>query len=46
MRSKKNKSEKLKFLLTNENYQQGGLNDYLPYINNPKINDASIRIKP
>ena len=44
MRSKKNKSEKLKFLLTNENYQQGGLNDYLPYINNPKINDASINL--
>ena len=40
----KNKSEKLKFLLTNENYQQGGLNDYLPYINNPKINDASINL--
>ena len=44
MRSKKNKSEKLKFLLTNENYEQGGLNDYLPYINNPKINDASINL--
>ena len=44
MRSKKNNSEKLKFLLTNENYEQGGLNDYLPFIKNPKINNASINL--
>ena len=45
MRSKKNKSEKLKFILNDKNYEQGGLNDYIPYINNPKINNASINLK-
>ena len=44
MRSKKNKSEKLNFILNNKNYEQGGLNDYIPYVNNPKINDASINL--
>ena len=44
MRSKKNDSEKLKFLLTDENYEQGGLNDYLPFIKNPQINNASINL--
>ena len=45
MRSKKNKSEALKFILNDQNYEQGGLNDYIPFINNPKINNAPINLK-
>ena len=32
-------------ILNDKNYEQGGLNDYIPYINNPKINNASINLK-
>ena len=44
MMSKKNKSEAIKFNLNLDNYIQGGLNDYLPYVNNPKIKDAAINL--
>tara|TARA_B110000438_G_scaffold92534_1_gene92004 strand:- start:5907 stop:8867 length:2961 start_codon:yes stop_codon:yes gene_type:complete len=44
MMSKKNKSEAIKFNLSLDNYIQGGLNDYLPYANNPKIKDAAINL--
>jgi pentatricopeptide repeat protein len=42
--SKKNKSDAIKFNLNLDNYIQGGLNDYLPYVNNPKIKDAAINL--
>ncbi len=45
MMSKKNKSEKIKFNIGIENYIQGGLNDYLPYVNNPKIQNVAINLK-
>lgn len=35
-------SEPLPFGLTKENYQQGGLNDYLPVIENPQLKDQAI----
>ena len=38
-------SEPLPFGLTEKNYQQGGLNDYLPYIENPSLKGADIDIK-
>ena len=44
MMSKKNKSDAIKFNLNLDNYIQGGLNDYLPYVNNPKIKDAAINL--
>ena len=34
------KSAPLPFSLTHEQYRQGGLNDYLPYVENPKIKGA------
>ena len=43
--SKKNLSEKIKFSISLDNYIQGGLNDYLPYVNNPKIQNVAINLK-
>ena len=34
------KSAPLPFSLTHQQYRQGGLNDYLPYVENPKIKGA------
>ena len=45
MMSKKNLSEKIKFSISLDNYIQGGLNDYLPYVNNPKIQNVAINLK-
>ena len=45
MMTKKNLSEKIKFSVDLENYIQGGLNDYLPYVNNPKIQNVAINLK-
>ncbi len=45
MMSKKNLSEKIKFTIDLENYIQGGLNDYLPYVNNPKIQNVAINLR-
>ena len=45
MMSKKNDSEKIKFSISLDNYIQGGLNDYLPYVNNPKIQNVAINLK-
>ncbi len=45
MMTKKNLSEKIKFSIDLENYIQGGLNDYLPYVNNPKIQNVAINLK-
>lgn len=38
-------SEPLPFGLTKEHYQQGGLNDYLPVIENPQLKGSAIDIK-
>ena len=38
-------SEKIKFSINLDNYIQGGLNDYLPYVNNPKIQNVAINLK-
>ena len=45
MMSKKNDSEKIIFSIPLDNYIQGGLNDYLPYVNNPKIQNVAINLK-
>jgi len=45
MMSKKNDSEKINFSISLDNYIQGGLNDYLPYVNNPKIQNVAINLK-
>ena len=45
MMTKKNLSEKIKFSVDLEKYIQGGLNDYLPYVNNPKIQNVAINLK-
>jgi hypothetical protein len=45
MMSKKNNSEKIQFSVSLDNYIQGGLNDYLPYVNNPKIQNVAINLK-
>jgi len=37
-------SEPLPFGLTLKNYQQGGLNDYLPVIENPQLKDQAISL--
>ena len=44
MMSKKNDSEKINFSISLDNYIQGGLNDYLPYVNNPKIQNVAINL--
>ncbi|MCP4456755.1 MAG: DUF2723 domain-containing protein [Cytophagales bacterium] len=38
-------SEPLPFGLTEKNYQQGGLNDYLPVIENPQLKDQAINLR-
>ena len=45
MMSKKNLSEKINFSIDLDNYIQGGLNDYLPYVNNPRIQNVAINLK-
>ena len=37
--------EKIIFSIPLDNYIQGGLNDYLPYVNNPKIQNVAINLK-
>ena len=45
MMSKKNQSEKINFSISLDNYIQGGLNDYLPYRNDSRIQNRSISLK-
>ena len=45
MMSKKNKSEKIDFSVSLDSYIQGGLNDYLPYRNDSRIQNRPISLK-
>ena len=35
----------INFSIDLDNYIQGGLNDYLPYVNNPRIQNVAINLK-
>ena len=45
MMSKKNESQKINFSIGLDNYIQGGLNAYLPFRNNSKIQNRAISLK-
>jgi len=45
MMSRKNKSEKIDFSVSLDSYIQGGLNDYLPYRNDSRIQNRPISLK-